>query len=139
MPSLNQPGGVNVTVNIYRSCNLANPVPPANTPAAVQGVNGFLKPDMVQGRHAFTVTSTLRWTHVLLLPLGVDIRDAYNGQQSAPNLSNADTVILLDSTGKVATPFVVMYVEVSARGQRGAHLRVYLDRFQPQSWPTDGL
>src|SRR5260370_14456597 len=108
MPSLNQPGGVNVTVNIYRGCNLANPVPPANTPPAVQGVNGFLKPDMVQGRHSFTVTSVLRWTHVLLLPLGVDIRDAYNSQQNVPNLASADTVVLLDSTGKVSTPFFVV-------------------------------
>src|SRR6516164_1423883 len=132
-PSLNQPGGVNVTVNIYRNVNVANPVPPATTPPAVQGVKGFLKPDMVLGRHAFTSNATLRWTHVLLLPLGVDIRDAYSSQAVAPVIGNADTVVLLDSTGKVSTPFLVVYVEVAARGTPGAHLRVYLDRFQPSS------
>jgi hypothetical protein len=30
-------------------------------------------------------------------------------------------------------------VETAARGGAGAHLRVYLDRFQPQSWLTDAL
>src|SRR5271166_6520666 len=107
------PMPANVTVNIYRTANPSSPYPSGSP--AVSGVPGYLQPAAQDGR--FGSASYLKWTHVLYLPPGTDIRDAYNSQlDPARNNNNADTVILLDSTvaGR-ETAYYVVIVEVVAR------------------------
>lgn len=131
------PTPANVTVDIHRTTNPSSPYA-AGSPA-VRDVPGFLKPVMPSGRSG--TASWLRWTHVLYLPPEIDIRDAYNSQlDPARNDTLADTVILHDSavSGR-KTAYYVVFVEVVARGSPAQHLRVYLDRFAPNAWPTDSL
>jgi hypothetical protein len=66
----------NVTVDIYRNSDPTSPVP-AGT-AASSAVPGYIKPVMTSGR--FGSALYLKWTHLLILPSGTDIRDAYNSQ-----------------------------------------------------------
>src|SRR5579862_4976134 len=66
----------NVTVDIYRNADPTAPVPTGN-PAVAQ-VPGHIKPVMTSGR--FGSALYLKWTHLLILPSGTDIRDAYNSQ-----------------------------------------------------------
>jgi hypothetical protein len=130
------PMPANVTVSIYRT---ANPSAPYSLGALSATVSGYLQAAAADGR--FGTASYLKWTHVLFLPPGTDIRDAYNSQLD-PSRDNtkADTVILLDSAiGGTKTAYYVVFVEVVARGTAEQYLRAYLDRFQPNSWPTDSL
>jgi hypothetical protein len=127
----------NVSVDIYRTANPSSPYPGGSP--AVSGVNGYLVPAVENGR--FGSASWLKWTHILYVPPGTDVRDAYNSQlDPARNNTNADTVILNDSavSGR-QTAYYVVFVEVVARGSPQQYLRVYLDRFMPSSWPTDAL
>jgi hypothetical protein len=127
----------NVRVNIYRT---ANPSAPYTLGAAgPQGVSGYLRPTVTTGRHG--TATWLKWTHVLSLPPGTDVRDAYNSQlDPARNNSLADTVVIVDSRNPgVKTAFYAVFVEVALRGSASQHLRVYLDRFQPSAWPVDAL
>lgn len=125
----------NVSVDIYQGANPANPVP-GGAPR-VAGVPGHLRPDIYRGRHGSA--NWLRWTHILILPPGTDVRDAYNSQlDPARNNSAADTIVVTDSAGK-KDPYFVVFVEEAFRGTSYVQLRVYLDRFQPQQWPSDGI
>jgi hypothetical protein len=130
------PMPANVTVDIYRNSNPSAPLP-GGTPA-VAAIAGYLAPWVQAGR--FGSASWLRWTHILYLPAGTDVRDAYNSQLD-PNRSNnlADTVVLTDSGGVKKTPFYVVFVELAFKGTAFAQLRVYLDRFQPSQWPSNAL
>ena len=84
----------NVTVNIYRTANPSSPYPGGSP--AVSGVPGYLKPAAPNGR--FGSAQWLKWTHILYLPPGTDIRDAYNSQlDPARDNTVADTVILADT------------------------------------------
>ncbi len=126
----------NVTVSIYRTANPSSPYPGGSP--AVSGVQGYLKPAVMDGR--FGTAMYLKWTHILYIPPGIDIRDAYNSQlDPSRNNTIADTVILNDSTTSAKTAYYVAYVEIIARNSPMQHIRVYLDRFQPSSWPTDSL
>lgn len=126
----------NVTVDIYRTANPNNPVP-TGAPA-VPGVPGYLKPWASSGRQGSA--QWLKWTHILTLPPGTDVRDAYNSQlDPSRNNNGADTVVVTDSGGTRKTPFYVVFVELAYRGTPQAQLRVYLDRFQPSAWPVDSL
>ena len=124
----------NVTVDIYRNADLTAPVPTGN-PAAAQ-VPGNIKPVMTSGR--FGSALYLKWTHLLILPSGIDIRDAYNSQLDPSRSNNAaDTVVVTDSQGN-AVPYYVVFVEQAYRGTPMQQIKAYLDRFQPSQWPTDG-
>jgi hypothetical protein len=125
----------NVTVSIYAGSNAATPY----TLGALRStVRAYLMPKVQDGR--FGSALWLKWTHHLLLPPGTDIRDAYNSQlDPARNNAKGDTVILLDSGGVKQTAFYVAFVEVLSRGNLAQYVRTYLDRFQPQTWPTDAL
>ena len=127
---------VNVSVDVYRT---ANPGAPYTLGAlSASGVRGHLKPAVQNGR--FGSATWLKWTHVLYLPPGTDVRDAYNTQlDPSRQNNNADTVVLTDSGGVNKTPFYVVFVEQAYRGTPLAQLRVYLDRFQPSAWPVDSL
>jgi hypothetical protein len=127
----------NVTVDVYRTANPGSPYT-LGTPGPV-GVRGYLKPALATGRHG--TASWLKWTHVLYLPPDTDVRDAYHSQlDPARDNARADTITLKDSTTPAKkTAFYVVFVEAALRGTALAHLRVYLDRFQPSAWPTDAL
>src|SRR5437870_2986941 len=122
----------NVTVSIYRG---SDPSSPYSLGSLVVSAKGYLKPVAPSGR--FGSASWLNGTHVLLLAPTSDVRDAYNTQLD-PSRDNtkADTVILLDSGGSNKTAYYAVFVEQVSRGTPAAHLRVYLDRFQPNAWPN---
>jgi hypothetical protein len=125
----------NVTVDIYQGANPGSAVPGGSP--RVPGVPGYLKPDVYRGRHGSA--NWLRWTHVVIVPSGTDVRDAYNSQlDPARNNTAADTVVVTDSSGK-KVPYYVVFVEEAFRNTAYAQLRVYLDRFQPAQWPSDGV
>lgn len=127
----------NVSVDIFRTANPASPYPGGSP--AVSAVKGYLRPFVQSGR--FGSASWLKWTHILYLPAGTDIRDAYNSQlDPARNNTLADTVIIQDTTtaGR-KTAYYVVFVERIARGTPVEHLRVFLDRFAPSTWPTDSI
>src|SRR5262249_7511947 len=108
------PVPANVSVDIFRTANPSSPYPSGSP--AVSGVKGFLRPAAPNGR--FGSALYLKWTHLLYLPPGTDIRDAYNSQlDPARNDANADTVILQDTaiSGR-KTAYYVVFVEVVARG-----------------------
>lgn len=131
------PLGKNVTVDVFRTANPSSPYPSGSP--AVSGVNAYLRPAAQNGR--FGSASYLKWTHILYVPPGTDIRDAYNSQlDPSRNNTIADTVILQDSSvsGR-KTAYYVVFVEVVARGSAQQYMRVYLDRFLPNGWPTDSL
>ena len=126
-----------VSVDIFRTANPSSPYPGGSP--AVSGVKGYLRPLVQNGR--FGSASYLKWTHLLYLPPGTDIRDAYNSQlDPARNNTSADTVILQDTAiGGRKTAYYVVFVEVVARGTAQQYIRAYLDRFLPNTWPTDSL
>ena len=126
----------NVSVDIYRT---ANPSAPYTLGTFSATVRGYLKPAVQNGR--FGSASWLKWTHLLLLPPGTDIRDAYNSQLD-PSRDNTkgDTIVVHDSTtSSTKVAYYVAFIEEVARGSSAVHLRAYLDRFQPNSWPTDAV
>jgi hypothetical protein len=128
------PVASNVTVNLYRT---ANPSSVYTLGTLVGTIDGYLSSDAYHGR--FGSASWLKWTHVLLVDSTVDIRDAYNSQLDPIRNNNlADTVVLTGTEGN-NTAYYVVFVEEIARGTSAAHLRVYLDRFLPQNWPTNSV
>lgn len=126
----------NVSANIYRT---ANPSAPYTLGAAgPQNVACFLQAAVADGR--FGSATWLRWTHVLFLPPGTDIRDAYNSQlDPARDNTKGDTVIINGVNDANKTAYYVAFVEVIARGSADNHIRAYLDRFAPNAWPTDSV
>jgi hypothetical protein len=113
----------NARVDIYRGFNAANPYDPPQRPAAATGIAGLLRPHVRNGRFGY---------NALVLPLGVDVRSAYNGQLNSFNAANADTVIVPDYPipGR-CTAFVVVLVQRVDRRGVGDHQRCYLDRCLP--------
>jgi hypothetical protein len=127
----------NVSVSIYRTANPSSPYPSGSP--ALSGVSGYLRPMVQNGR--FGTALYLHWTHILYLPPGTDIRDAYNSQlDPSRNNTIADTVIVQDSSNpNTKTAYFVVFVEIVLRGTPGQYVRAYLDRFQPNAWPTDSI
>jgi hypothetical protein len=108
------------TCDIYR----VGTTPPASP--AVSGVPCVLQNDWRGGQGGRDRTSgTLTWTHLLLVDITVDIRDAYTGNST---LSPQDTVYIPDSTG---TAYNVIFVEVIDAVAANAYKRCYLDRQTP--------
>lgn len=130
------PMAPNCTVDVFRTANSGSPY--SLGAAGPAKVPGYLQPRVQTGRHG--TASWLKWTHILYVDSSVDIRDAYNTQlDPARNNALADTVIVYDTQSPQTkkTAFYVAFVELALRGTNLSHLRVYLDRFQPQAWPTD--
>jgi hypothetical protein len=129
------PSPPNVTVAVYRGSNAAAPY--TLGPLVYASLQGQFLGDVQKGR--FGSASYIKWTRLLLVDAGKDIRDAYNTQlDPARNNALGDTVVLTGSNGNKVAYYVVL-VEQIGRGTGSDYLRVYLDRFQPQSWPTDAL
>ena len=114
----------NTTCDIYR----VGVTPPAE--AATPNVPCVLQSDWRGGQDARDrQANTLTWTHVMLVDVGVDIRDAYAGQST---LTPQDSVYIPNHAG---VRFNVIFIEVVQPGTQNAHKRVYLDRLQPD-WST---
>lgn len=134
---MSMPMPPNVSVDIYRNADPGNPYSPGSLSAS--GVKGYLQPAVQHGR--FGTALYLKWMHILFLPPGTDVRDAYNSQlDPARDDTLADTIMLTDSQdASKQTAWFVVFIEEIARGTTLEHLRVYLDRFTPNDWPTDAL
>jgi len=97
-------------------------------------VGGHLKHHVRHGR--FGSAAALRWTTVLYLPPGTDIRSAYNSQLNGWPAANSDTVVLADYPQPGwCTAFLVVLVQRINRGTPVECLRVYLDRMRPRQGP----
>lgn len=77
-------------------------------------------------------TQSGHFTHILICPLSVDIRDDYDA--GTPG-ANYDTLYYPDETG---TSFVVRFVELFKQSDGTLAKRAYLDRIAP-GWPTSNL
>jgi hypothetical protein len=121
----------NVIVDIYRNFSAAQPYPAQGSTPALSQVAGLLRHHLRHGR--FGRGDFLHWTHVLELPIGTDLRSAYNSQLQTWQPASADTVILADDPlpGR-CTAFLVVLVQRVERGRAGDRLRAYLDRMQPR-------
>jgi hypothetical protein len=120
----------NVTFDVYRDGN----APPASPDVAA--TTGRLSAEFRAGLFAGSGPSDARpvYSHVLLVALDVDVRDAY-GDGAFDAGHPADTLYIPDQSG---TPFRVVYVERLERGDAFDHLRVFLNRRLP-AWPTTQL
>jgi hypothetical protein len=132
------PYPTNCAFDVYRGFNPADPYDPPNRPAALKGVKGHLRHHARGGRFgrfggaAENARAKLWWTNVLLLPVGTDVRSAYDTGLNAFAEANGDTLLVADyPTPGTCTAFLVVLVQRRARGTGGEHLRVYLDRARP--------
>ncbi|OAI46877.1 hypothetical protein AYO44_10500 [Planctomycetaceae bacterium SCGC AG-212-F19] len=124
------PMPVNAAVDIYRGFSATSPYPPVSANPAVQGVGGHLRHHVRNGR--FGSAQGLKWTHVLSLPDGIDVRSAYNSQLNTWQPANADTILLPDyPIPGWCTAFLVVLVQ-RIRGGAVSYQRAYLDRMQPR-------
>ena len=124
------PMPANVTFDVYRDGN----APPADPDVAA--ATGRLFAEFRAGLTAGLGPSDARpvYSHVLLAPLDVDVRDAYD-DGAFDTGQPADTLYIPDQAG---TPFRVVFVERLERGTASDHLRVFLNRHLP-AWPTNQL
>lgn len=124
------PAPPNITCDIHRGGSS----PPA--PAAVVGVVGHLRSVFRQGLEAGENLGSpgQRFTHILLVAVGADIRDTYDAGLLS-TVDDPDSVWIPDSAG---TGFNVAFVERRLRGTPFDHLRVYLNR-RRIDWPSDEL
>jgi hypothetical protein len=121
---------INANVDIYRGFYAGHPYPGTGAQPAVKSVGGYIRHHVRNGR--FGYGSFLHWTTLLYLPLGTDIRSAYNTELNTWNPDAADTVILADyPMSGWCTAFLVVLVQRVNRGQAGDCLRVHLDRMAP--------
>lgn len=122
---------VNAVVDVYRGFNVTNPYPGSGATLAVRGARGHLKHHVRHGR--FGSAADLKWTTVLYLPPGSDVRSAYNSQLNAWTPANADTVVLADyPIAGWCTAFLVVLVQRLNRGTLAECQRVCLDRLKPR-------
>lgn len=116
----------NTTCDIYRSGS----APPAAP--SVAGVAICLEAAFDQRIEAGEAgANDFRYSHVALIDLSVDVRDANYG--STP-MTGLDSIYVPDQNG---TRFLVRFVARSSY-ESTAYKRVYLDRKQP-TWPTNDL
>src|SRR6476660_9626994 len=95
------PFPANCTFSWYRAASVSSPY----TFGALVGTTfAYLKPAIHDGRYGTALY--LKWTHILYISPGADIRDAYNTQlDPARNNALADLVIIDDSTTGAHTAY----------------------------------
>jgi hypothetical protein len=125
----------NLTFDVYRGYNPTNPYAPPNTPAARQGLQGYLRNHVRNGRFGYRPqagNANIYWTNVLMVPITDDLRDAYNAELNNFAPANGDTVMAADYpvTGTCCAFCVVMVQRVN-RGGPNEYFRIYLDRARP--------
>jgi hypothetical protein len=97
-------------------------------------VTGILKNHMRNGRFGYVLGGNVAvwWTNVLLLPVGTDVRSAYNSELNTFSEAGGDTVMVPDyPVPGTCTAFVCVMVQRVSRGSAKDYLRCYLDRAQP--------
>jgi hypothetical protein len=124
----------NTTCDIYRTG-----VAPPQVPS-VAGVTIYLSEDFATAHAAAIVagTTSLRWTHVALLPPTTDIRDGYTPGASPgleANPSGNDTLYVPDKNG---VAYKVIFVARAGRGTPGDCKKAYLQRQAP-TWPSNDV
>lgn len=131
-------GAANCTFDVYRGYNPANPYSPPTRPAALTGMTGVLRHHVRNGRFGWQIPGAnppnvaLHWTNTLEVPLGTDIRGAYNAELNTFPEANGDTVMIADYPRPgCCTAFAVVMVQRRNRGDSMDHLRIYLDRARP--------
>jgi hypothetical protein len=117
------PVPANTVCDVYRAGN----GPPA--PPDVAAVPGRFDPDYRRGLEKGEGDTSGKFSAVLLVDVGTDVRDDYSGGSYGPN---PDRVMIPSQTGMLYT---VQFVERRGRGTPHDHLRVYLVR-AAVSWPT---
>lgn len=122
------PVQTNTTCDIY---HFGSPPPPAAP--SVAAVPGHLTASWQKALEKGEGDSgSFRFTHIMLVSLSVDIRDAYTLGSVG---FNADAVYVPDKNG---TKFNVVFVERKLRGTSLDHKKVYLSRQTP-TYPTNHL
>jgi hypothetical protein len=122
------PIAANTTCDIYRAGN----GPPANPD--VPGVKCFLRGAYGEGlEHGETDNTALRYDHIMLVDVSVDVRDCYD--LADVSSQSFDIAWVPDRNG---TQFYVRFVERHGRGTSFDHKRVYLARWTPP-WPTSNV
>lgn len=118
------PIAANTTCDIYRS-GVAPPAAPS-----VAGIACHLTGNYGQGVEAGELApGPFRFSHVLLVDAGVDVRDDYNAGVIGTAM---DALYVPDKNG---TPFKIVFVERRLKGTPLDHKKVYLSR-QTVTWPT---
>jgi hypothetical protein len=120
----------NVSFEIYQGFNASSPYPADGTKPKAVRVAGLLRHQVKAGRFG-SAPWNVYWTHLMLVSLGTNARDAYNSQLVAANVSQGDTILISDYpiAGR-CTAFLVALVQRSQD-----QLRLYLDRCQPKLSP----
>jgi hypothetical protein len=116
----------NVAVDIYRTYNPADPMAVTKGRPAVSQAQGFLRHHVEAGRFGFN--QQIFWTNLLYLPVGTDVRSAWNSFLNPVPAANADTVVIDDyPIPGTTTAFYVVMVQLADRGG-DAFLKVFLDK-----------
>lgn len=124
----------NAVVDVYRGFRADRPYPGGADLPALRNVRGYLREAVGRGRLGQGLY--LRWTTLLDVPLGTDLRSAYNTQINSWEPEDADTIVLADyPIPGWCTAFLVVQVQRINRGTINDCLRVYLDRLQPRQGP----
>jgi hypothetical protein len=124
----------NVTFDVYRGYNSADPYAPPNRPAVLPGQKGFLRQHVRNGRFGFTPAGSqaLHWTTILDLDPTLDVRSAWNSEQNTFHEAQGDTVMVFDyPTLGTCCAFCVVMVQLRAARTPRPYLRAYLDRARP--------
>jgi hypothetical protein len=127
------PVPANTTCDLYRFNN--HPPSPPDVAAVPCHLQGDFTRRMETGEKE---VPSLRYTHVLLVDVSVDVRDGFTTwpPQGQPGpATNYDQVFVPNQNG---TLFKVVFVERCGRGTAADHKRVYLDRGAP-TWPSNDL
>jgi hypothetical protein len=120
----------NTTVSVYRG------VPVFTNPPAVDNVPCWFQGNYWAGlKHGDDSDPVaFKYTHVILVDLSVDVRDAY---VFGIVTGTPDTVIIPgNNPGPSSTKYVVKFVERINRGLSGDCKRVYLERVNV-NWPQN--
>ena len=121
----------NITFDVYRGYNAANPYPADNTkPVNKQPLGGYIRHHVKAGRWGYNMPQPIFWTHVLFVANDTDARDAYKSQLGVGAVSQGDTILVGDYIlPNSCQAFLVVFIqELRADGV----LRIFLDRAQPR-------
>jgi hypothetical protein len=125
------PVKANLTCDIYRFGRS-----PPSSPD-VPGVPCYLRGSYYAGlEHGEGDPTNLKYSHVMLVDVNTDVRDAYNLGQVVANASDS-VFIPAGAPSGTAVQYVVIFVERHNRGTSQDHKRVYLSRGTVSNWTAN--
>jgi hypothetical protein len=109
--------------------------PPVGGSAPVAtAISGTLTSDYARGAQA--LNSNLRtWTHRLVVPASLDVRDGYKGSTQVWQYQDSDVVVIPTQTGNWPPGAGTAYVVVMVQQFDLTHKVLFLDRQDPH-WPV---